>query len=210
LSFRRDLGEKWGPRIRALDTGLPGAHRPPALAASVVPTSAWQKRTAELLVPGAGDVLREMLEDAMTRRARRWLGRSRIGDKTFVLAERRWSTRTSSCCAVRSGRRRARRTVGRPAARPLGIHFGTSGGCNNVAREERLASSAANALGAIGSVEAIASLGRMKAKVTNRPVTKQVVKALDSAARAAGVSSGELWSSPSRRQGSGRTAPAPR
>jgi hypothetical protein len=61
-----------------------------------------------------------------------------------------------------------------------------------MAPEERLAGSIANALGSIGSTDAIAGLARMKAKVTNRPVAKQIAKALDTAARKAGLTPGEL------------------
>lgn len=74
----------------------------------------------------------------------------------------------------------------------IGLYFGTSRSGNNVARDERLANTAAAALGTRGTTGAIGGLGRLKARVTNRNVTKQIVKALDTASASSGMSSSEL------------------
>jgi hypothetical protein len=74
----------------------------------------------------------------------------------------------------------------------IGIVCGTSGARDNTAREERLANTCAAALGSIDTEAAFAALGRMKAKVTNRNVSKQIAKALDGAAARRGTSASEL------------------
>jgi hypothetical protein len=74
----------------------------------------------------------------------------------------------------------------------IALHFGTSGGSSNIARDERLANTAAAALGSRGTTASIAGLGRMKARVTNRNVSKQIVKALDAAAASSGMSPSAL------------------
>ena len=74
-------------------------------------------------------------------------------------------------------------------------------------RDERLANTAAAALGSRGTTASIAGLGRLKAKVTNRNVTKQIVKALDAAADSSGMSPSallELAVSPEGLDGDGR------
>ena len=74
----------------------------------------------------------------------------------------------------------------------IGLHYGTSGTSSNEVRDERLANSAAAALGSRPGSGAIAALGRMKATIGNRNVSKQIAKALEVAAERAGISPSEL------------------
>ena len=74
----------------------------------------------------------------------------------------------------------------------LGVTFGTSRRSNNVARDERIANTCAAALGTHDDVAAFAALGLMKARVTNRNVSKQIAKALEVAAARRGMSPSEL------------------
>ena len=66
----------------------------------------------------------------------------------------------------------------------LGVTFGTSRRSNNVARDERIANTCAAALGTHDDAAAFAALGLMKARVTNRNVSKQIAKALEVGRRA--------------------------
>ena len=74
----------------------------------------------------------------------------------------------------------------------IGLRFGTSGTSSNEVRDERLANTAAAALGSRAGSDAIAALGRMKATIGNRNVSKQIAKALEVAAERAGISPSEL------------------
>ena len=74
----------------------------------------------------------------------------------------------------------------------IGLHYGTSGTSSNEVRDERLANSAAAALGSRAGSDAIGALGRMKATIGNRNVSKQIAKALEVAAERAGISPSEL------------------
>jgi hypothetical protein len=74
----------------------------------------------------------------------------------------------------------------------IGLHFGTSGGTSNEVRDQRLANTAAAALGSRGGTAAISALGRLKAKIGNRNVSHQIANALEAAAAAAGISPSEL------------------
>ena len=70
--------------------------------------------------------------------------------------------------------------------------FGTSRRSNNVARDERIANTCAAALGTQDDAAAFAALGLMKARVTNRNVSKQIARALETAAARRGMSPSEL------------------
>ena len=74
----------------------------------------------------------------------------------------------------------------------LGVTFGTSGRSDNVARDERVANTCAAALGTLDDAASFTALGLMKAKVTNRNVSKQIAKALEAAATRRGMSPSEL------------------
>src|SRR5262245_13316272 len=148
-------GEKWRPRIRGADRELQALviHLP--LAGSVVPTAAWRKRTAALTGAAAGPMLREMLTDAMSSRSTKVSRAMQFDDRTYVIAE---PNLVNPNVLVLRGAIWAAAAIAEPWVMPLlgevGAYFGSSGRSDNVARDERLAGSAAAALGTIGSVEA--------------------------------------------------------
>ena len=76
----------------------------------------------------------------------------------------------------------------------LGIRLGTSGKRDNQARDAAIANTCAALLGEIenGQEAAVASLARMLARVRNKPVRKQVEKALAAVAERAGTGVDEL------------------
>ena len=73
-----------------------------------------------------------------------------------------------------------------------GVHWCASGRNDNYARDQTLANTCAALLGEIGTTDAHAALGRMKARVRNRNVTKSIDRALAAAAERAGTSPSEL------------------
>ena len=90
----------------------------------------------------------------------------------------------------------------------LGVTFGTSRRSNNVARDERIANTCAAALGTHDDAAAFAALGLMKARVTNRNVSKQIAQALEIAAARRGMSPSELRRAVDPDDGAGRLRPA--
>ena len=68
---------------------------------------------------------------------------------------------------------------GADALADIGIHYGTTGRKDNTARDAAVAGTCAAMLGEIGTAAAAASLARMQARVTNRPVGKQIASALE-------------------------------
>ena len=75
----------------------------------------------------------------------------------------------------------------------IGIYYGTSGRHDNTARDAAIAGTCAALLGVIASPEAAASLARMDARITNRPVDKQIASALERLAAAAAAPADELF-----------------
>ncbi len=187
-------GVTWRERVTTLsaDEAALVAHLP--LATGVTPSAAWRRRAGELAgQPGSGTLLRAMLDDATTSKTTLEPRRYEFGDQVFVVAA------PAICDAnvlLLRGAMWAAASLDEPWVPDLltaiGIHFGTSGSSSNVARDERLANTAAAALGSMTAPSAIAGIGRMKAKVTNRNVSRQVGKALAAAAGRAGITPSEL------------------
>ncbi len=187
-------GATWRERVTALSSREAAlvAHLP--LAAGVTPSAAWRRRAGALAgQPGAGDLLRAMLDGATTSRTTREPQRYQIGDQVLVVAQPAIS---DANVLLLRGAMWAAASLDEPWVTDLltaiGLHFGTSGGSSNVARDERLANTAAAALGSMAGPSAIAGIGRMKAKVTNRNVSRQIAKALAAAAGRAGITPSEL------------------
>ena len=163
---------------------------------AVTPPLKWQKRRRGLLVtPGAIALLRELLLDVDTARLRdvpvewTYLYKDPSQNPSPMLRDR-------NALLVRGGD-----LGGRPSAMAawkaerlaeLGVMFGTSGRTNNVARDERIANTCAAALGTLDDAACFAALGLMKARVTNRNVSKQIARALETAAARRGMSPSEL------------------
>lgn len=192
-------GDSWGRTWRSRLAGIPPSLHPLlvqlTLVAAVEPTQKWKATMRELAAtPAARELLSEMLADVESTRAvslslaHRWYvdDPSQLPIPTFqdrnalVLRGVIWA-------AALSGADWAARRISE-----IGVVCGTSGGTDNTAREERLANTCAAALGAIDTEAAFAGLARMKAKVTNRNVSKQIAKALEAAAVRAGTSPSEL------------------
>jgi hypothetical protein len=74
----------------------------------------------------------------------------------------------------------------------VGVRMGTSGQRDNQARDAAVAGSCAALLGDLDDEAGVASLARMLARVRNKPVRKQVEKALTAAAERTGTSVEEL------------------
>ena len=187
-------GTSWQDQVRSLTTGQRAllAHLP--LVTSVSPTQAWRKRAAQVVsAPAAGELLQAMLLDATSSRNTGPVQTVEIGGQTFALE--RPALVDANALIVR-GAIWAAAILNEPwapdALTAVGLFFGTSGSGSNIARDERLANAAAAALGTMTGDAAIAGLGRMKAKVTNRNVSKQIAKALEAAAVRAGITPSEL------------------
>ena len=163
--------------------------------ASVIPPMKWQTRTRQLLgVPGATDFLRALLLDVDSARLREvpveWsylysdpaeMPFPMLRDRNvLIIRGALWAVALSDAPWM------AERLAG------LGVTFGTSRRSNNVARDERIANTCAAALGTHDDAAAFAALGLMKARVTNRNVSKQIAKALEVAAGRRGMSPSEL------------------
>ena len=155
----------------------------------------WQTRTRELLgVPGATDFLRALLLDVDSARLREvpveWsylysdpaqMPFPMLRDRNVLIIRGAiWAVALSDAPWM------AERLA------ELGVTFGTSRRSNNVARDERIANTCAAALGTHDDAAAFAALGLMKARVTNRNVSKQIAKALEVAAGRRGMSPSEL------------------
>jgi hypothetical protein len=187
-------GRDWAARAPDLDAALQPLAAALALVASVTPTQAWRKRAAELVrLPGAGVLLHQMLAEAPASQTLRSPTVYNFGGQEFVQAAA--ALGDQNAITVR-GAIWAASLLDEPwvpeALTSIGLHFGTSARGSNVARDERLANASAAALGSLDSNAAFAGLGRLKAKVTNRNVTKQISRALEAAATRAGMTASEL------------------
>ncbi len=74
----------------------------------------------------------------------------------------------------------------------VGLRMATSGGADNQARDAAVAGTAAALLGGLDDSVAVAELDRLRTRVRNKPVRKQVEAALTAAAERAGRSIDEL------------------
>jgi hypothetical protein len=194
-----DDADSWGAAWRDRAREIPGPMRPLiahlALGGSVNPPLKWRTRTRELLAPpGSSELLRSLLLDLETARLRevppewRYLFKDASEMPVPMLRDRNaLLIRGAIWAAVLDGPAWVPERLGE-----LGVVFGTSGRSNNVARDERIANTCAAALGTLDEDAAFAALGRMKAKVTNRNVSKQIAKALEVAAARRGMSASEL------------------
>jgi len=195
-----DDADSWGAAWRERVDDVQSALRPLVAhlalgGGSVTPPLKWQTRTRELLsTPGATDLLQSLLLDVESARLREvpvdWT--YLFGDPSqmpipllrdrnaLVVRGAIWAAALSdaSWMAERLG--------------DLGVTFGTSGRSDNVARDERVANTCAAALGTLDDAASFAALGLMKAKVTNRNVSKQIARALEAAATRRGISPSEL------------------
>jgi hypothetical protein len=190
--------DTWGLEMArgaaAIDPACGPLLRHLGLADSVTPTASWRTEAAKLVqVPSAGPVLRHALELATTSESTAPVQRYVYEDRIYVTTGPNLEpgnsilVRGAIWAAAILAEPWAAELIGR-----LGLRYGTSGKSDNIARDERVANAAAAALATIGSDAAFAELGRMKAKITNRNVSKQVAKALEGAATRLGVSPSEL------------------
>jgi hypothetical protein len=187
-------GRVWRSRAAELEGSLAALVVHCSLASGVVPAAAWRKRARELAAEaGAGELLRAMLDDTLAAAAAQTSHKLQYEGRTYVS----WDpAMVDSNVVLVRGAIWAASTVPQPWVEQkllaIGLHFGTSGGTSNEARDERLANTCAAALGSRGGTEAISALGRLKAKVGNRNVSRQIAKALEAASAAAGISPSEL------------------
>jgi hypothetical protein len=190
--------DRWGVEMARLAPKIDPACGPMfrhlGLADSVTPTASWRAEAAKVVrVPAAGPVLHDLLELAMTSESTAPVQRYEFEGRTYLTTGPNLEPGNS---IVVRGAIWAAAILAEPWAPELigrlGLRYGTSGGSSNVARDERVANAAAAALATIGSDDAFAELGRMKSKITNRNVSKQIAKALEGAAARAGISSSEL------------------
>jgi hypothetical protein len=190
--------DTWGTEMARLaptiDAGCGPLLRHLGLADSVTPTASWRAEAAKLVrTPAAGAVLRDALELATTSESTAPVRRFEYEGRVFLTVGPNLEpgnsilVRGAIWAAAILDEPWAPDVIGR-----LGLRYGTSGKSDNIARDERVANAAAAALAVIGSDAAFAELGRMRAKITNRNVSKQVAKALEGAAVRAGVSPSEL------------------
>ena len=193
-----DVGDAWGRTWRANLAGLSDSQSALfshcSLASGVVPSAAWRKRARELVAPAdATAMVHRMLDDAMASARAQTFHRYEFDGRGYIA----WDPAIvdANVILVR-GAMWAAATVAESwvdeVLVDIGLHFGTSGGSSNEVRDERLANTAAAALGSREGPAAIAALGRMKAKVGNRNVSKQIEKALAVASERAGISPSEL------------------
>lgn len=187
-------GRDWAARSPAIDATLAPLVGSLGLVGSVVPTQAWRREAASLVrAPGAGDLLSAMLTGSIESRSLKEPTRHTYLDQVHVTAPPALGDQNA---IIVRGTIWAAAVLAEPwvaeVLASVGVYFGTSGGSSNVARDERLGNAAAAALGSMDEPAAVAALGRMKAKVTNRNVSKQIAKALDTAAARAGLSASEL------------------
>jgi Domain of unknown function (DUF4132) len=193
-----DPTDTWGKAWTARASDF-GAELAPLLASlglvtSVTPTAAWRKRAADAIrAQGAGLLLHQMLAEAPGSETLRPPTVYHVGREDLVLAAPPLGDQN---VIVLRGAIWAAVILAEPwvvdALTTIGLHFGTSARGDNVARDERLANTGAAALGSLDDPAAFAALGRMKARVTNRNVSKQIARALEAAAERAGLSASEL------------------
>ena len=142
-------GQAWRPRLANFGPAQAALFTQCSLASGVVPSAAWRKRTAELVATDdARDMAHGMLDDTMvaghhqTFRTYQYEGREyRVWNPAIVEAN----------VALVRGAMWAAAAVNEPwvdaILLDIGLHFGTSGTSSNEVRDERLANSAAAALG---------------------------------------------------------------
>ena len=150
-------GQAWRPEAREPQPGAGRAVHHCSLASGVVPSAAWRKRTAELVAADdARDMVHGMLDDTMvaahhqTFRTYQYEGRDyRVWNPALVEAN----------VALVRGAMWAAAAVTEPwvdeILLDIGLHFGTSGTSSNEVRDERLANTAAAALGSRAGTDAI-------------------------------------------------------
>ena len=195
-----DDGDSWGTAWREKVEEVPAALRPLVAqlalgGGAVTPPLKWQTHVRQLLAtPGATDLLRALLLDVETTRLRdvpiEWsyiysdpsqMPVPRLRDRNALVIRG-----TISAVALSDAPWKAERLA------ELGVTFGTSGRTNNVARDERIANTCAAALGMLDDAASFAALGLMKVRVSNRNVSKQIARALETAAARRGMSPSEL------------------
>ena len=187
-------GQAWRPRLANLSPAQAALFIHCSLASGVVPSAAWRKRTAELVATqDARDMVHGMLDDTMVAAHHQTFRTYQYEGREY----RVWNPAVAEAnVALVRGAMWAAAVVDQPwvdaILLDIGLHYGTSGTSSNEVRDERLANSAAAALGSRPGSGAIAALGRMKATIGNRNVTKQIAKALEVAAERAGISPSEL------------------
>ena len=187
-------GATWVSRVAEVAPALWPLLRHLPLAGSVTPTRKWQVEARSLAAgTGAQELLRSMLDDVerahLTKVPHAWW--ASFVDDVAALDSPRFQDRNA---LVLRGAIWAAALTGAPwVPERLGqIGLGLGTGRGNMVPEERIANTCAAALGTIDDPAAFAALGRLKAKVTNRNVSKQIAKALDVAAERAGISPSEL------------------
>ena len=164
------------------------------LASGVTPSAAWQRKV-DALTHGEGCtvMVRAMLDDALTSTTTvpqsffTYEGRTYVSSGPPVADANSVIVRGAIWAAAGSGEDWVPSLL-----TELGLHFGTSGRGDNETRDQRLANTSAAALGTLSGPAAIAGLGRLKARITNRNVGKQIAKALEAAAARSGISPSEL------------------
>ena len=211
-----DDGDSWGAAWREKVDEIPAALRPlvaqlPLGGGAVTPPLKWQKQVRQLLeTPGATDFLRTLLLDVETTRLREvpieWsylysdpsqMPFPRLRDRNALLVRG-----TVSAVALSDAPWKAERLA------ELGVKFGTSGRKDNVALDERIANTCAAALGNLDDAASFAALGLMKARVTNRNVSKQIARALETAAARRGSQPVRASRAFDSDDGAGRVRPA--
>jgi hypothetical protein len=195
-----DDADSWGAAWRERVGDIPAVLRPLVAhlalgGGSVSPPLKWRTRAQEMLAtPGADGLMRDLLRDVERARLRdvpvdwAYLYRDPSEMPVPLLRDR-------NALVVR-GAIWAAALIDTPwtpeRLGALGVTFGTSGRSSNVARDERVANTCAAALSTLDNEAAFVALGLMKAKVTNRNVSKQIAKALEVTASRRGVSTSEL------------------
>ena len=193
-----DTGDTWGiewrDRVASLTGPVAAMVVQCSVASGVTPSKAWLTRAKALAAAdGVAPVLDEMLAGSLASRSTapvqvyEWDGQRYESSGPALTDPNVLIVRGAIWAA-------ASLDEAWPDERltTIALHFGTSGTGSNIVRDERLANTAAAALGSRGTTASIAGLGRLKAKVANRNVSKQIVKALDAAAASSGMSPSAL------------------
>ena len=183
-------GDTWGVDMRAwakthasLD-GLDALVVHLSTATSVTPTAKWRTAATGLVArPGIEDAVRTMVDRSFETEL---LEQHFIDASPFQPANQPL-VRGAYWAAAVGAWPWVTETLGR-----AGVHWCASGRNDNYARDQTLANTCAALLGEIGTTEAHAALGRMKARVRNGNVTKSIDRALAAAAERAGTSPSEL------------------
>ena len=187
-----NVGDTWGVAMRrwSVERASTPALRETLLhlttATAVAPSAKWRKRAAVLVAePGIEDLVRFMIDSSFDSELLEphWIDASPFQPANSAMVRGAyWAAAVGAWPWVTE-------TLGR-----AGLYWCMSGtGRNdNYARDRALANTCAVLLGEIGTTEAHAALGRMKAKVRNRTVATTVDRALANAAERAGTSPSEL------------------